>query len=238
MKVRHVRYTKLICSGLAGFAGLLSALSVMAGSMVLPGGAGIYTVDVTSFREAKFKTVYEQQYDYSCGSAALASLLTYHYENEVSEQTVFKAMYEKGDQEKIQKKGFSLLDMKQYADSHGFRADGFRIDLDRLREVGVPAITLIKNNGYMHFVLIKGVTDKEVLVGDPSLGVKALPRSQFESMWESRILFIIHNKLDAAREHFNAEPEWKLSARAPLGMALSRDSLADFNLMLPARSDF
>jgi hypothetical protein len=90
----------------------------------------------------------------------------------------------------------------------------------------------------MHFVLIKGVTDKEVLVGDPSLGVKAVPRSRFESMWKDSILFIIHNKLDAAREHFNAEPEWKLTARAPLSMALNRESLADFNLMLPARSDF
>lgn len=238
MKWRHVKQPRLVCSGLAGFAGLLSAMSVMAGSMVLPGGAGIYTVDVTSFREAKFKTVYEQQYDYSCGSAALASLLTYHYDNEVSEQAVFKEMYEKGDRDKIQKKGFSLLDMKHYAASHGFRADGFLIDLDKLVEVGVPAITLIKNKGYMHFVLIKGVTDKEVLVGDPSLGVKAMPRNQFQSMWEGRVMFIIHNKLDTAREHFNAEPEWKLTARAPLGMALNQESLADFNLMLPARSDF
>jgi predicted double-glycine peptidase len=238
MKWLHVKQPRLVCSGLAGFAGLLSALSVMAGSMVLPGGAGIYTVDVTSFREAKFKTVYEQQYDYSCGSAALASLLTYHYDNEVSEQAVFKEMYDKGNKEKIHKQGFSLLDMKHYAESHGFRADGFRIDLDKLLEVGVPAITLIKNKGYMHFVLIKGVTDKEVLVGDPSLGVKAMPRNQFQSMWEGRVMFIIHNKLDAAREHFNAEPEWKLTARAPLGMALNQESLADFNLMLPARSDF
>jgi hypothetical protein len=182
--------------------------------------------------------VYEQKYDYSCGSAALASLLTYHYGNKVSEQSVFKTMYEQGDQEKIQKQGFSLLDMKHYAESRGFRADGFRIGLDKLLKVGVPAITLIKNKGYMHFVLIKGVTDQEVLVGDPSLGVKVIPRSQFESMWEGHILFIIHNNLDTAREHFNAEPEWKLSARAPMDMSLYREYLADFNLMLPARSDF
>jgi len=238
MNLLRGMHTRLVCSGLAGFAGLLSALSVMAGSIVLPGGAGIYNVEVTSFREGKFKTVYEQEYDYSCGSAALASLLTYHYENEVSEQAVFKEMYEKGDQEKIHKQGFSLLDMKHYAESHGFRADGFRIGLDKLVEVGVPAITLIKNNGYKHFVLLKGVTDKEVLVGDPSLGVKIVPRSEFESMWEGNVLFIIHNKLDVAREHFNAESEWKLTASAPLGMALNHDSLADFNLMLPARSDF
>ncbi len=237
MKLPYAMQRRLVCSVLVCFA-LVSALPLVAGSMVLPGGAGIYTVDVTSFREAKFKTVYEQKYDYSCGSAALASLLTYHYGNKVSEQSVFKTMYEQGDQEKIQKQGFSLLDMKHYAESRGFRADGFRIGLDKLLKVGVPAITLIKNKGYMHFVLIKGVTDQEVLVGDPSLGVKVIPRSQFESMWEGHILFIIHNNLDTAREHFNAEPEWKLSARAPMDMSLYREYLADFNLMLPARSDF
>ncbi len=238
MKLLHIMATRLICSTLAGLTWLLPALPALAGTMVLPGGAGIYNIDVTSFREAKFKTVYEQQYDYSCGSAALASLLTYHYDHKVSEQVVFKGMYEQGDQEKIQKQGFSLLDMKLYAENHGFRADGFHIDLDKLLKVGVPAITLIKTNGYMHFVLIKGVTDQEVLVGDPSLGVKALPRDQFESMWEGHILFIIHNNLDKARAHFNAEPEWKLSARAPIDMSLYREYLADFNLMLPARSDF
>ena len=61
MNLFHARQIRLVCCGLAGFTGLLSALSVMAGSMVLPGGAGIYTVGVTSFREAKFKTVYVQE---------------------------------------------------------------------------------------------------------------------------------------------------------------------------------
>lgn len=238
MNLLHIMPARLVCKGLSGFAGLLSALSVMAGSMVLPGGAGIYTVGVTSFREAKFKTVYEQQYDYSCGSAALASLLTYHYKDEVSEQVVFREMYEQGDQEKIQKQGFSLLDMKHYAENHRYRADGFRISLDKLAEVGVPAITLVKKNGYMHFVLIKGVTDADVLMGDPSLGIKAVPRREFESMWQGHVLFIIHNEIVTARKSFNSGPEWKLTTRAPLDMALSRESLADFNLMLPARSDF
>lgn len=238
MKLLHIMTTWLISSTLAGLTLLLPALPAPAGTMVLPGGAGIYNIDVTSFREAKFKTVYEQQYDYSCGSAALASLLTYHYDHEVSEQVVFNGMYEQGDQEKIQKQGFSLLDMKHYAENQGFQADGFRIDLDKLLKVGVPAITLIKTNGYMHFVLIKGVTEHEVLVGDPSLGVTVLPREQFESMWEGHILFIIHNNLAKARAHFNAEPEWKLIARAPIDMSLYREYLADFNLMLPARSDF
>jgi hypothetical protein len=38
---------------------------------------GDFKVQVTSLREARFKTIILQQFDYSCGSAAVASLLTY-----------------------------------------------------------------------------------------------------------------------------------------------------------------
>ena len=81
-------------------------------------GAGA-SVKVTSWRDIPFRTVVRQQYDFSCGSAAVATLLTYQYGRKVSEAEVFKAMYAVGDQEKIQKVGFSMLDMKRYLDEHG-----------------------------------------------------------------------------------------------------------------------
>ena len=211
-------------------------------SMVLPtaGPGGTITVDVVSFKESRFQTILRQQYDYSCGSAAVASLLSFHYNDPRSEIEVFKEMWERGDQEKIQRQGFSLLDMKNYLGNHGYRADGFRLPLDRLAKVGVPAITLINNNGYMHFVVIKGVSDEEILLGDPVLGVRRLPRDEFEAMWQGGIVFLIKNKATIARASFNRDTEWQTVAEAPLdvGRAMSVRSLADFNLLLPARSDF
>ena len=57
---------------------MIPALCGNAGSLNLNGfaGAGNYNISVTSYAERKFKTVYKQQYDFSCGSAALGSLLT------------------------------------------------------------------------------------------------------------------------------------------------------------------
>lgn len=201
-------------------------------------GAGNYDVPVTSFLERRFKTVYKQQYDFSCGSATLASLLTYHYDDAVDEQSVFIDMYQNGDRQKIQKQGFSLLDIKLYLERRGYRSDGFKIKLDQLVTANVPAITIINNNGYLHFVIIKGVSDQEVLVGDPAVGIKAIPRDEFEEMWGNRILFLIHDKQDVAAKHFQDQQEWALRVKAPLGSAADRASLGAFNMLQPGRWDF
>src|SRR5690606_12380707 len=106
-------------------------------------------VKVTSYKEARFQTVLKQEHDFSCGSAALASLLSFHYQDPVSEQQVFEAMFAAGDQERIRRQGFSLLDMRKYLSGRGYKADGFRIALDLLADkASVPAIVLINTNGY------------------------------------------------------------------------------------------
>ena len=219
---------------------MLPALSAYAGSVNLNGiaGGGNFSVPITTFVERRFKTVYKQQYDFSCGSAALASLLTYHYDDVVDEQSVFVDMYNSGDQQKIQKQGFSLLDMKLYLERHGYRADGFKIDLEGLLAANAPAITIINNKGYLHFVIIKGLSEEEVLVGDPAAGIKTIPREEFEEMWGHRILFVIHDLQNGLDARFQDEKDWANVPKAPLGQAVDRASLAAFNLLQPGRWDF
>jgi len=219
---------------------MLPAFGSEAGSVNLNGfaGGGNYNIPIKTFAERRFMTVYKQQYDFSCGSAALASLLTYHYDDVVDEQSVFVDMWKSGDQQKIKQQGFSLLDMKLYLERHGYRADGFKIDLEGLLEANAPAITIINNKGYLHFVIIKGLNDQEVLVGDPAAGLKIIPRDEFEEMWGHRILFLIHDRNNGSDAHFQDEKEWALKARAPLDQAVDRASLGAFNLLQPGRWDF
>lgn len=219
---------------------ILPVLSSNAASLNLNGiaGGGNYNVTVDSFVELRFKTVYKQQLDFSCGSAALASLLTFHYDDKVNERDVFVDMYENGDQKKIQKLGFSLLDMKRYLERQGYSSDGFKINLDQLIVANVPAITIINNKGYMHFVIIKGVREHEVLVGDPAIGIKVIPRDEFVKMWNHRILFLIHDKQNIAASHFQDEREWALRLKAPLWDAVDRRSLAVFNMLRQGSSGF
>lgn len=200
------------------------------------GGANL-NIQVKSFAERRFNTVYRQQYDFSCGSAALASLLTFHFDDTVDEQSVFVDMFQHGNQEKIKREGFSMLDMKLYLERRGYRSDGFKISLDQLYSTGSPAITIINHNGYMHFVIIKGVDEDKILVGDPAQGVKSVKRSEFEEMWGNRILFLIHDNRDPEVSYQKIHEEWA-GRVAPLGEAVDQTSLGVFNVLHPGPWDF
>ena len=193
-------------------------------------GGGVYQAQVTSLRDMPFRTVVRQRYDFSCGSAALATLLHYHYGLPVNEGAVFKAMYAAGDQAKIQRVGFSMLDMKNYLKSQGFEANGYRRKASELRDMSQPAIALIRVGSYRHFVVVKGVRADKVLVGDPAQGVKVFPIEEFERAWNG-ILFIV----DAAPGRagaFNKTEEWAALQHGPFG-ALDDRSLATMTRDLP-----
>ncbi|NMM78626.1 peptidase C39 [Acidovorax sp. SRB_14] len=198
--------------------------------------AGDVTLPVTSIKQARLAGTLLQKYDFSCGSAALATLLTHHYGTPVDEQTVFAQMYALGDQAKIQREGFSLLDMKRFLASLGFEADGFQQPLDKLQEARIPAIVLVNENGYQHFVVVKGLQGDRVLVGDPAQGTRALSRAAFESLWQSKLLFVIHNAMDAAR--FNLAADWRVAPRAPLGSEMARAGFTGFALQKHGPGDF
>jgi hypothetical protein len=212
----------------AHLAWLVAALAavitpVHADVLDLAGIGGRYAVSVTSLKEARFKSTKRQEHDFSCGSAAVATLLTYHYNYPVTEQSVFDEMFARGDQAKIRREGFSMLDMKAYLAAHKFQADGFELPLDKLLESGLPAIVLISDKGYHHFVVIKGMQDGRILIGDPSSGTRAISRAGFQSIWVNKLLFVIHNKQKEAK--FNAAEDWLVAPRAPLTAAANLDGI-------------
>ena len=211
-----------LCAGCALLA-LGMPRAVQALELVLPGGARLQ-VPVASIRQLRFATTLRQQYDFSCGSAALATLLTHHYQHPVSEQLVFERMLVRGDQARIRKEGFSLLDMQRFLAERGFRADGFQLPLHRLIDAQVPAVVLIADKGYRHFVVIKGAAGGRVLIGDPSSGTRVLTQAAFESIWSNRLLFVIHGT--PATPAFNSMADWRAAPAAPLAQGIDRGSLA------------
>jgi len=176
-------------------------------NIVLQSGGGIYSIKTSSLRSEKFRGIIAQQRDFSCGSAVLATLLHYHYNRPVTETDALQAMYEVGDKQKIEKEGFSLLDMKSYLDSIGLHSEGYSVPLDTLAQVGIPAIALVNLKGYLHFVLIRGVTKEKVAVADPALGSRIFDRGEFEKIW-NKIVFVVLDDKPLGRKHFNLAKYW------------------------------
>ena len=227
-------------TSLRSVAALLSCLAVSAveaDSVVLPADVGgAYSVPVMSIKARRYAATIRQQYDFSCGSAAVATLLTHHYNYPVNEDSVFAEMYQHGDQAKIRVEGFSLLDMKRYLEAHGFQADGFQEPIEKLASAKIPAIVLINEAGYNHFVVVKGLRDGRVLIGDPSGGTRSLAQPAFEALWANPILFVVTNRQSLAR--FNSPDDWRATPAAPVGGSINRDSLAGIVMPKFGPADF
>ena len=175
----------------------------------LPNGGTLLNVPVKSFVELRFANVVRQAYDVSCGAAAMATILQYYYGDPVSEQTAIEAMVKLGDKEKIQKDGFSLLELKRFALQRGYVSNGYRVnDVRKLSKLPVPVITLINVRGYNHFVVVKGVAGGEVFLADPAFGNRSRPIESFAQEWNG-VIFVVFSETRKGSNTFTLDPTLK-----------------------------
>lgn len=158
------------------------------------GGAPITEpVRIEPHSQLKFQNIVKQAYDYSCGSAALVTLLVNHLGLDVNEQQAMEGMLERGEKEKIiERRGFSLLDMKRYVASLGIESGGFRAEVKDLMTLEHPAIVPIDYAGFKHFVVFRGIRDGLVYLADPSAGNIVLEVDEFASLWDRNTLFVLY----------------------------------------------
>jgi predicted double-glycine peptidase len=180
-------------------------------------------VPVQTYHDRQYARVIRQRYDFSCGSAALATLLTYHYDIPRTEVDVFVSMWEAGEKDLIRERGFSLLDMKRYLLEGGVQADGFNVPIDKLEELALPGIALINSNGYSHFVVVKGVRGDAVLIGDPSVGLVVRSKEEFLETWNGTMLFL-RGFVPWGRASWNDTQDWSAH---PTGRPFDRLPLPD-----------
>lgn len=176
---------------------------------------GDYTVKVMTWWDIPFRSVVRQRFDFSCGSAAIATLLSYHYDRNTPEITTFKQMWASGNRELIRKVGFSMYDMKAYLASIGYRAEGFRLTVEELQQVKRPLIVLLDMNGFKHFVVIKGMSKDRILLGDSVLGLTQYSHADFSKMWNGIALAIIRTPENHIGS-YNLASDWGPWSKAPL----------------------
>jgi predicted double-glycine peptidase len=173
----------------AGWLALVPLVASAAGdpaNVIVNAGGVREEMHVTSLRAQRDAGVVKQGYDYSCGAASLATLLTYGLNDAVDESTLLRALIaplSPAQLTLLEHKGLSLLDLQQLAQKRGHKAQGFRIQQGQLSRLSYPVIVFIKPHGYQHFAVFKGLRDGRVYLADPSLGNVRMPLYRFLDQW-------------------------------------------------------
>lgn len=143
-----------------------------------------------------FRHLVRQSFDYSCGSAALATLLNASMGEKFTERQVIHGLMEYGDKEQIAaRRAFSLLDMKRFVNVLGYNGAGYKAKMENLLDPQYwPAIVPIQIFDYRHFVVFRGVYGGHVFIADPWRGNSSYTQAQFESMWYDNVMFLISDK--------------------------------------------
>lgn len=226
-----VRKTFAPLTAVALVAGLLSPANA-SDIQLSTGTGGNYQLHVMSWWEIPFRSVVRQQYDFSCGSAAIATLLTYHYDHAISERESFSAMWQVGDQEAIRRVGFSMLEMKNFLETVGYRVEGYRLSPAQLASFGRPSIVLLDQDGYKHFVVVKGTKANRIVVGDPMLGLKTYAIDEFASYWNG-IALAIASAPTANAPTYNSARDWDPWSSPPMAQAAAPEPTSGLTTHLP-----
>jgi predicted double-glycine peptidase len=150
---------------------------------------------VRSLLEFRQESVVIQQWDISCGAAALATILAYQHGDPVPEKTIAEAMLRRTDPLRVKVRGgFSLLDLKRFVETRGYTGEGYtQLTVEDLLKFG-PTIVPVNLDGYNHFVVFRGTFADRVLLADPAFGNRTVPLKRFEESWLQKIGFIVSRR--------------------------------------------
>ena len=143
---------------------------------------------VRSLLEIRRENVVIQKWDLSCGSAALDTLLRYQWGDAVSEREIARGLMRRKEYldhpELVRiREGFSLLDLKRYVETRGYKGIGLgKLELDDLIE-RAPVMVPVNALGYNHFVIFRGVYKNRVMLADPAWGNRTMTIQKFQDMW-------------------------------------------------------
>jgi len=176
-----VRAQVLVAAALAS-----AAAGARAATQSVDVGPSRVAARVASFRELRDRGVVRQQHDFSCGAAALATLLLHGFADPFGEGEILAQVFaqaSEAEERLIRNKGLSLLDMQKIGRARGYKAQGFRLGPAEVARLRRPVLVFIQPSGYRHFAVLKGIRRGRAFLADPSQGNTAMPLHRFLDMW-------------------------------------------------------
>lgn len=150
-------------------------------------------IHMQSWMHLRDQGIEKQDLDYSCGSAAVATILRSYYGIEVYEKDILKEVESLGNDGAA-----SFTDLKHTVQTFGFKATGISTDFETLRTIKIPALLYLKYRDKDHFSVLRGISKSHVLLADPAWGNRTFTIHQFRKLWEQnkfkgKVLVIVPN---------------------------------------------
>jgi len=154
-------------------------------------------VYLKSWMDIRTQNIVMQQRDYSCGAAALATLIKYHWGGNVTETQLLLETGRMLSLEELKdriQRGLSLTDLRRLAVRVDYLSTIGRLSFEKLRESKIPLIVGIVVNGYDHFVVVRGVDEQYVYLADPARGHVRTPIPDFVKQWQKNLVLVVVKK--------------------------------------------
>lgn len=120
-----------------------------------------------------------------CGLAALAMLLSYHSEVQVSlaslEQTAALLLSNSSHKWKVE--GFSVGELQILAKAFGTPIYADRVSIQELSSLQLPLLAWINTGNNGHFTVVQAWQKNAVFLADPTRGYVRLEQSRWEHLW-------------------------------------------------------
>lgn len=126
--------------------------------------------------------VVRQQRDFSCGTAALATVLSHYFLHPTSEEELLAAL-RIGEDGRRGSGGVSMRMLAELARERGFAARGVSVSAAALDALRAPAIAYLEHWGQPHFAVLRGVSSAAVELADPARGNIRLSRPAFAAQF-------------------------------------------------------
>lgn len=147
-----------------------------------------------SFQERRYATVVRQVLEFSCGSAALATILTHFLGRPTTERDVITILRRRYPSDEAwrgkQETGFSFEDIVFAAGRLGYAAQGATVDLAQLAQLSGPVIVHLDKGEWQHFSVLRAARDGFFYLSDPIAGQVTMLEDEFRREFTGSVLAI------------------------------------------------
>ncbi|TWU25963.1 C39 family peptidase [Bythopirellula polymerisocia] len=176
---------------------LLLAASYLSSALAAPpirDSQHIASKYVCSWKSLKERNVVMQKRDYSCGAAALATVIKFYIGDPMNEGVILRTLDGLLTFEEVKDRienGLAMSDLRKAAVELSYQSVVAQMSLEQLFESKVPLVVGITENEYKHFVVYRGTDYQYVYLADPIRGNIRLLINDFACQWQKNLALAV-----------------------------------------------